>query len=170
MTVAFLSFKSPRIGYVLLLLAFIPGCTAHSNEPTVNPETVTAGKEIAPDNKGSLLAGKKVEVDKKLQAESDALLPLFGKMLSVPVYIVDEPIIENGKSSTERSIAYTICENKDQPTIFVKKVFWEKQNDKQITNALKHELTHAWFCRQEIRAEHDERFRKKFAGIGGYGR
>ena len=104
----------------------------------------------------------------KLQTETDALLPLFGKMSQVPVFLKDEIISKQG-SSTERGVAYTACENKNQPTIFVKKVFFEKTNRKQLVNILKHELTHAYFCRQGVQEGHDALFRKKFTEVGGFG-
>jgi hypothetical protein len=104
----------------------------------------------------------------KLQTETDALLPLFGKMPPVPVFLKDEIINKQG-SSTERGVAYTACENKNQPTIFVKKVFFEKTNRKQLVNILKHELTHAYFCRQGVQEGHDALFRKKFTEVGGFG-
>lgn len=104
----------------------------------------------------------------KLQTDTDALLPLFGKMLPVPVFLKDEIINKEG-SSTERGVAYTACENKNQPTIFVKKVFFEKANRKQLVNILKHELTHAYFCRQGIQEGHDAKFRQKFTQVGGFG-
>ena len=104
----------------------------------------------------------------KLQTETDALLPLFGKMPQVPVFLKDEIINKQG-SSTERGVAYTACENKNQPTIFVKKVFYEKTNRKQLVNILKHELTHAYFCRQGVQEGHDANFRKKFTEVGGFG-
>ncbi len=104
----------------------------------------------------------------KLQTETDALLPLFGKMPQVPAFLKDEVINKEG-SNTERGVAYTTCENKNQPTIFVKKVFFEKAPRKQIVNILKHELTHAWQCRQSMMWGHDERFRKKFKEVGGFG-
>jgi hypothetical protein len=157
-----------RLHGLLLLLALLSGCAVKPGELPVNSGVMAAGNATVSNSNGSLLARKKAETNEKLQAKSDSLLPLFDHMLSVPVYLVDEPVIDKG-NSTERSAAYTICENKDQPTIFVKKVFYEKWNETVITNILKHELTHAWFCRQEVRAEHDERFRKKFAGVGGFG-
>ena len=104
----------------------------------------------------------------KLQTETDALLPLFGKMTPVPVFLKDEIINKQG-SNIERGVAYTACENKNQPTIFVKKVFFEKSNKKQLVNILKHELTHAYFCRQGVQEGHDARFRKKFTEVGGFG-
>jgi hypothetical protein len=104
----------------------------------------------------------------KLQTETDALLSFFDKMPPVPVFMKDE-IIDKKGSSTERGVAYTACENKNQPTIFVKKVFFEKANRKQLINILKHELTHAYFCRQGVQEGHDAKFRKKFTEAGGFG-
>lgn len=108
------------------------------------------------------------ERDGKLQSQTDALLSLFGKMPRVPIYLKDEVINKKG-SETERGVAYTACENKNQPTIFVKKIFYQKANQKQLTNILKHELTHAYFCLQGTQTGHDERFRKKFEQVGGFG-
>ncbi|HVE55833.1 MAG TPA: SprT-like domain-containing protein [Pyrinomonadaceae bacterium] len=108
------------------------------------------------------------EYSAKLQTETNALLPLFGKMPPVPVFLKDEIINKQG-SNTERGVAYAACENKNQPTIFVKKVFFEKANRKQLVNILKHELTHAYFCRQGIQEGHDANFRKKFTEVGGFG-
>ncbi len=110
---------------------------------------------------------KTVEKDEKLQTQTDSLLPLFDNMPPTPVYLKDEAILKSGNEAQLR-VAYAICENK-KPTIFVKKIFYQKANQKQLVNILKHELTHAWFCRQGIKAEHDARFRKKFESIGGFG-
>lgn len=108
------------------------------------------------------------ERDAKLQAQADALLPLFGKMPRVPVYLKNEIINRKG-SSTESGVAYTSCENKNEPIVFIKKPFYEKANRKQLVNILKHELTHAWQCREAMMWGHDERFRKKFKEVGGFG-
>lgn len=113
-------------------------------------------------------AKRNFERSAKLQTDADALLPLFGKMPQVPVFLKDEIVNKQG-SSTERGVAYTACENKNQPTIFVKKVFFEKANRKQLINILKHELTHAYFCRQGAQEGHDALFRKKFTEVGGFG-
>lgn len=113
-------------------------------------------------------ADKQIEKDETLQTEADRLLNLFDKMPSVSVYIKDEPVIKSG-TNVEKAVAYTICETKQHPQIYVKKVFYQKANRKQLVNILKHEMTHAWFCRQGIAAEHDARFRKKFESIGGFG-
>ena len=108
------------------------------------------------------------ERDEKIQSETDALVHLFDKMPAVPVYLKDEVINREG-TNTERGVAYTTCENDNQPTIFVKKVFYQKANRKQLVNILKHELTHAWQCRQRYTWGHDEKFRKKFKQVGGFG-
>lgn len=108
------------------------------------------------------------ETNDKLQLQANTLLKLFGNMPQVPVYIRDEPIIKTG-SETQKGVAYTTCVDKKNPTIFVKKIFFQKANDKQLTNILKHELVHAWFCRQGEIIGHDERFRKKFKEVGGFG-
>ncbi len=121
-----------------------------------------------PINKPNPAQNTKVEKDLVLQKQSDSLLNLFDKMPSVPVFVKDEPILRNG-TNTERGLAYTTCENQNVPTIFIKKVFYQKKNQKQITNILKHELTHAYFCRQGFQVGHDERWRKKFESIGGFG-
>lgn len=114
------------------------------------------------------VSGKKFETDEKLQDETNALLPLFDNMQAVPVYIKDEPILKSG-TNVEKGVAYTLCELKNNPAIFVKKTFYQKANRKQVVNILKHELTHAWFCRQGVTATHDARFRKKFKEVGGFG-
>ena len=106
--------------------------------------------------------------DDKLQAETDALLPLFDQMPSVPVYIKDEPILKSG-NDMESGVAYTNCDVNELPSIFVKKIFYQKTNQKQLINILKHELTHAWLCRQHLMSGHDARFREKFTQVGGFG-
>lgn len=109
-----------------------------------------------------------IERNAKLQSQTDALLPLFGKMPRVFVFLKGEVINKEG-NNTERGVAYTNCNNQNEPTIFVKKIFYQKANQKQLTNILKHELTHAWQCRQKIMWGHDENFRKKFKEVGGFG-
>lgn len=108
------------------------------------------------------------EINAKLQIQANSLLKLFGNMPQVPVYIKDEPIIKTG-SETQKGVAYTTCVDKRNPTIFVKKVFYQKTNEKQLTNIIKHELVHAWFCRHGEIIGHDDRFRKKFKEVGGFG-
>ena len=89
-------------------------------------------------------------------------------MPPVPVFIKDEPVLKTG-SETQRGVAYTVCGLADKPVIYLKKAFYQRANQIQLTNILKHELVHAWFCRQGLRVGHDERFRKKFAEVGGIG-
>jgi len=72
-------------------------------------------------------------------------------------------------TSIERGVAYTLCETSEKPVIFVKKSFYENTNRQQLVNILKHELTHAWLCRQNLMSGHDEIFRRKFAEVGGFG-
>ena len=88
-------------------------------------------------------------------------------MPSVPVYLTNEPIIKGG-SKTEGGVAYNVGESKN-PTIYFKRAFYDKANHKQLVNIIKHELTHAWFCRQGVQAGHDPRFREKFTQVGGFG-
>lgn len=108
------------------------------------------------------------EFNEKLQTEAGALLPLFNQMPPVPVYLKDEPVLKSGVN-TERGVAYTNCDNFESPVIFVKKTFYQKANPKQLTNILKHELTHAFLCRQGQMWGHDELFRRKFKEVGGFG-
>lgn len=108
------------------------------------------------------------ETDARLQAEADALLALFDNMPSVPVFVADEVISKSG-TNTERGVAYTNCDDFQNPSIVFKREFRERVNDKQRINILKHELTHAWLCRQRLMNGHDEAFRKKFASVGGFG-
>jgi hypothetical protein len=89
-------------------------------------------------------------------------------MPAVPVYLTDEPILRSG-TNTESGVAYTHCVGHEIPSIFVKKDFYRKTNRKQLTNILKHEMTHAWLCRQRLMSGHDGRFRRKFEAIGGFG-
>jgi len=114
------------------------------------------------------LATPTPERDDNLQRQADALLTLFDKMPPVPVFVSDSPI-EKGGTNTERGVAYTNCVDFKTPTITVKKSFYLKTNQKQITNILKHELTHAWQCRQGRMWGHDADFRKKFTEVGGFG-
>jgi SprT-like family len=134
-----------------------------------NVEIVSSNKiEQVSNEKTDSFLGDKVEKDKQLQTKADSLLSFFDNMPPVPVFTKDEPILKTG-TNTERGIAYTICESRINPTIFVKKIFYQKANQKQLINMLKHELTHAWFCRQGIQIGHGEQFRKKFKEIGGFG-
>jgi hypothetical protein len=161
--------KLNRLTVVLLPLLLF-GCGQSSqnqsavndsqNQPAANNLQNPAVKEKAPK--------EEFERDTKLQAETDALLPLFDNMASVPVYLKDEPVIKSG-TNTEKGTAYTHCYGHDEPAIFVKKIYYRKTNRKQLVNALKHELTHAWLCRQGVMWGHDERFRRKFKQVGGFG-
>ena len=104
-----------------------------------------------------------------LQAETDALLPLFDQMPSVPVYLKDEPILKSG-TNTATANAYTHCDGGEFPFIFVKKIYYRQARRKRLVNTLKHELTHAWLCRQRLMAAgHDALFRRKFEQVGGWG-
>lgn len=109
------------------------------------------------------------EHNKNLQSETDNLLFLFDNMPRVPVFIVDEPLLRTG-TNTEQGAAYAKCYAHDFPVIYVKKIYYQKANQIQLTNSLKHELTHAWLCRKGLKsAGHGEAFRRKFTEIGGVG-
>lgn len=141
--------------------------SACTSSPPTNIEVIAENK-ATPTLTPTATPKLDYETNAKLQIQANSLLKLFGNMPQVPVYIKDEPIIKTG-SETQKGVAYTTCENKKEPTIFVKKVFYQKANEKQLSNILKHELVHAWFCRQGEIIGHDERFRKKFKEIGGFG-
>lgn len=114
-------------------------------------------------------SGEQFEHDENLQAEADALLSLFDQMPRVPVYLKDEPILKSG-TNVERGAAYTHCYPREFPIVFVKKTFYQKANRIQLVNALKHELTHAWLCRQgQMSIGHGALFREKFSEVGGFG-
>jgi hypothetical protein len=109
------------------------------------------------------------ETNDNLQSATDALLPLFDNMPRVPVYLKDEPMLKTG-TNVERGAAYTHCFRNESPAIFMKKVFYQKANRLQLVNALKHELTHAWLCRQQLMSVgHGAAFREKFTQVGGVG-
>lgn len=137
---------------VLLMLAILSGPT-----PTIQSFSVETA-----------VSADTFEHDDNLQAEADALLPLFDEMPPVPVYLKDEPMLKTG-TNTERGAAYTHCYSRELPTIFVKKIFYQKTNRKQLVNLLKHELTHAWLCRRQLMSGHDANFREKFKQVGGFG-
>lgn len=139
-----------------------PSSNSANNSQNVTNSTPSPTPTVTPT------LPKNVETNAKLQLQANSFLKLFGNMPYVPVFIKDEPIIRTG-SETQKGVAYTTCENKKEPTIFVKKVFYQKANEKQLSNIIKHELVHAWFCRQGEIIGHDERFRKKFKEIGGFG-
>ena len=146
------------LGFLALYQTLKP--TNQSPPEQISATPAPATPKPKPEEKG--------ERNAKLQSDTDALLPLFGKMPPVPVFLKDEVINREG-TNVERGVAYTTCENKNQPTIFVKKVFYEKANRKMLENILKHELTHAWQCREGLTWGHDAQFRKKFKEVGGFG-
>lgn len=159
------SAKRKLIGLlVFALLLFGCGQTTQTQ-----PASNTPQNQIAPKNEIEIKPGPDNRLqNKKLQAEIDALLPLFDGMPPVPVYLTDKPVVKLG-TNTEKAVAYTRCENRKYPSIFVKKIFYQTANRKMLVNILKHELTHAWLCRQEAPWGHDERFRRKFKQVGGFG-
>lgn len=146
------------VGILALYQALKPSNQSPPVQISATPAPTVAKPETA----------EKRERNAKLQSDADALLPLFGKMPQVPVYLKDEIINKEG-TNTERGVAYTTCENKNQPVIYVKKVFYEKSNRKMLVNILKHELTHAWQCREGMMLGHNSQFRKKFEEVGGFG-
>ena len=152
-----------KLSFFVSLLVMMSACT--SSPPPVNE--IVENKSTPPPTQ-TPTPKPDFETDARLQIQANSLLKLFGNMPYVPVFIKDEPIIKTG-SETQKGVAYTTCENKKDPTIFVKKIFYQKANEKQLTNILKHELVHAWFCRQGEIIGHDERFRKKFKEVGGIG-
>lgn len=157
--------------FIIFISAVLCGFWLYMTFTKPVPETINTVAEKPPANK-TPEREKKIQLNyernAKLQADTDAILPLFDKMPPVPVYLKDEVINREG-TNTERGVAYTTCENNNQPTIYMKKVFYEKANRKQLVNILKHELTHAWQCRQQYTWGHDEKFRKKFKQVGGFG-
>lgn len=109
-----------------------------------------------------------LESDSVLQSQTDALLALFDAMPPVPVYLKNERVVKTG-SRTGRGVAYTACDLDNNPTIFIKQDFFRRANQKQLENILKHELTHAYFCRQGRMWGHDDDFQRKFKEVGGFG-
>ncbi len=144
-------FKCSVIGLLFLLAVIF-------NSPS-KQSIITEKKAISREN---------FELDEKLQSNADQLLFLFDNMPPVKVFIKDEPIIKSG-TNTERGVAYTSCKSFDSPKIFVKKTFYQTANQKQLANILKHELTHAWLCRQGQMSGHNKQFREKFKQVGGFG-
>jgi hypothetical protein len=154
-----------KAAIVTIIFAIVIGILIYSmmpNRESAPPQIENTNKEI------KIEPIKTPETDQKLQNETDALLNLFDKMPSVPVYLKDEPILKSG-TNTEHGVAYTDCKNNRIPTIYIKRIFFANANNKQLTNILKHELTHAWLCRQGLMNGHDERFKKKFKEVGGFG-
>jgi hypothetical protein len=156
---------------IFFIIAILCGFWLYTRLADRAPETPVVEREKPPANAANApekKIQKNFERDEKLQAETDRLLPLFDRMAVVPVYLKDEVINKEG-TNTERGVAYTSCENDNQPVIFVKKVFYRKANRKMLVNILKHELTHAWQCRKGYTWGHDEIFRNKFKSVGGFG-
>lgn len=144
-----------RIGIVLPALALLFVFAGCGPRETLNAEALASGPGF--------------EHDRRLQAETDALLKLFDNMKPVRVYLSDEAVLGAG-TNTEKGSAYTHCYRQNIPVIYLKKVFYQKANRKQLVNALKHELTHAFLCRRsEMSAGHGESFQKKFKAVGGFG-
>jgi hypothetical protein len=144
---------------ILPVVFLCGGCWRSGTQPETNGAVPTPVPTV-PDFRG--------QRDAALQAEADRIAPLLGRMPRVGVFVVDEPIEKKG-GETERGVAYTTCTPDKRPTVFLKKAFREKANDKQLVNILKHEMTHAWFCSQGVQTGHDARFRAKFREIGGFG-
>lgn len=161
------------IGFVsvgIILVWWITSDEANSNV-NVNIANANISSNIPKKSSNTpvnSLVKANVKKDATLQKQADGLLRLFDKIPSVPVYLTDQPLLKEG-TNTETGLAYTHCVNQGKPEIFVKRVFYEKKNQKQITNVLKHELTHAWQCHRGIMSGHDEEFWKKFRSIGGLG-
>jgi hypothetical protein len=141
--------------------------TSETNQVEVVSNSSNVNKIIIANNKPNPIWNDKVSKDSELQKKSDSFLYLLDKMPSVPIYLKDEPILKTG-TNTEKGLAYTICES-NKPTIFIKKVFYQTKNQKQIDNVIKHELVHAYFCRQGVQVGHDKLWRDKFKSIGGFG-
>lgn len=104
--------------------------------------------------------------DASLQTRADKLATLFGELASVPVYLTESA--DGETDDLVRGVAYTRCVVRE-PTIVIKEEFYRRANETQLINILKHELTHAFFCRDGVKAGHDARFREKFASVGGVG-
>jgi len=146
------------------MMSAVVGCS----KPTP-PNVVSNAQQIVANTSNSQnTISKKIERNSKLQSQADSLLFHFDRMLPVPVYLIDEPILKGG-TNVENGVAYTDCGKNKTPEIFIKKVFYDKGNQKQIINILKHELTHAWQCRRGGMRGHDTEFRKKFTEAAGFG-
>ncbi len=167
-----MSFKKSLFLIALLAIAIVTAAVIWSYFQTPSTVQTQANSNIQPNRVANASSSnpldKKLERNSNLQSQTDSLLYLFDKIQSVPIYLKDEPIIRNG-TNVERGVAYTSCEKDKKPIIYIKKVFYEKANQKQLTNILKHELTHAWQCKRGIMSGHDPEFRKKFTEVGGFG-
>lgn len=150
--------------FITLIISAVVGCSK------LPPPNVAANVQpiVAQNVNAQNSNTKKGERNSKLQSQADSLLFHFDRMPPVPVYLTDEPILKGG-TNTENGVAYTDCDKNKNPSMFIKKVFYDKGNQKQITNILKHELTHAWQCRRGGMRGHDAEFRKKFEQAGGFG-
>jgi SprT-like family len=146
----------------VLIVCIFSSCARVPESPAVAVNDVRQQPRPSPDPDQDL------EHDAKLQADADSLLPLFDKMQPVPVYLKDE-LVQRAGTNTERGAAYTQCYEDVRPVIYFKKIYYRKASRKQLINALKHELTHAFLCRQHLMNGHDARFRQKFKQVGGFG-
>lgn len=150
---------------LLILSVMMISCS--SSPISSNSENLSRNPANTPSQNKTPQSQKNVKTDNKLQQQTDALLHFFD-MQAVPVFINDEPVLKKG-SETQKGVAYTKCESKN-PSIIMKRIFYEKANEKQLTNILKHELTHAWLCRKGMMATgHGKEFRDKFKQSGGIG-
>lgn len=131
----------------------------------VSPPTSTAPTTAAPPNDYRF---ERTTFDADLQRRADALLPLFDRMPPVAVRLKDAPIEKSG-TNTETGNAYTLCDKNAPPLIFVKKDYYRTAHPLKLANTLKHELTHAWLCRQNLMSVgHGAIFRRKLAAVGGW--
>ena len=152
--------KKTYIGFAVILIAALAGLT------TLLVARIGTGPAVEPGD--IVVLDDTVEYDHSLQARADSLLPLFGGMEPIPFYTIDEPVIHEG-SNAERGVAYTVCEGRERPTVYVKKTYFESANRRMLINTLKHEMTHAWLCREGLMSGHDSLFRRKFESVGGAG-
>ena len=164
-----MNYKTP-LKIIILLCLLLGGIIILSlylfkTEP---PETVSiSAANVA--NTPKIVPVKTPEQNLKLQNETDSYLKLFDNMPPVPVYLSNAPVNSSG-GKVEKGVAYTTCESAARPEIWFKKDFALKTNQRQLTNIIKHELTHAWLCRQnEMASGHGELFQKKFKSVGGFG-
>lgn len=152
--------------FIAFIISAVVGCSKTTPPNTaLNANTPTA---VSQNSNSQITNAQKGERNSKLQSQADSLLYLFDRMPPVPVYLIDEPV-KKGGTNTENGVAYTDCGKNKSPTMYMKKAFYGKGNQKQIVNILKHELTHAWQCRRGGMRGHDVEFRKKFTEAGGFG-
>ncbi len=157
---------------VIILIGFIFYFKKNSarkiSEVNFDSTNTNSKPKISPNNNNNAIIRTKLTKHQILQKQADSLLILFDKIPSVPVYLTDEAILKQG-NNVERGLAYTKCIESGDPKIFIKDQFYKTKNQKQITNILKHELTHAWQCHHGIMTGHDNEFREKFKSVGGFG-